>query len=55
MSGIASSAVRCVLSVIELGQGTHAALSQIVADRLGVATADVGVVGGGAWASAVAA
>jgi len=55
-----SGAVRCVTSVIELGQGTHAALAQIVADRLGVAAADVGVVGGdtasapyggGAWAS----
>ncbi|MDE0335883.1 MAG: xanthine dehydrogenase family protein, partial [Defluviicoccus sp.] len=30
-----SGAVRCVTSVIELGQGTHAALAQIVADRLG--------------------
>ena len=55
-----SGAVRCVTSVIELGQGTHAALAQIVADRLGVAAGDVGVVGGdtsltpyggGAWAS----
>ena len=55
-----SGAIRCVTSVIELGQGTHAALAQIVADRLGVAAADVGVVGGdtaatpyggGAWAS----
>ena len=55
-----SGAVRCVTSVIELGQGTHAALAQIVADRLGVAASDVGVVGGdtsttpyggGAWAS----
>ena len=55
-----SGAVRCVTSVIELGQGTHAALAQIVADRLGVAARDVGVVGGdtsttpyggGAWAS----
>ena len=55
-----SGAVRCVTSVIELGQGTHAALAQIVADRLGVAPEEVGVVGGdtsttpyggGAWAS----
>ena len=52
--------VRCVTSVIEIGQGTHGALAQIVADRLGVAPEDVGVVGGdtalapyggGAWAS----
>ncbi len=55
-----SGAVRCVTSVIELGQGTYGALAQIVADRLGVAAEDVGVVGGdtswtpyggGAWAS----
>ncbi len=55
-----SGTVRCVTSVIELGQGTHAALAQIVADLLGVAADDVGVVGGdtsttpyggGAWAS----
>ena len=55
-----SGAVRCVTSVIELGQGTHGALAQIVADRLGVDAKDVGVVGGdtsttpyggGAWAS----
>ena len=30
-----SGTVRCVTSVIELGQGTHAALAQIVADLLG--------------------
>ncbi len=55
-----SGAVRCVTSVIEIGQGTHSALAQIVADRLGVAPQDVAVVGGdtsltphggGAWAS----
>ncbi len=55
-----SGRVRCVTSVIELGQGTLSALTQIVADCLGVAPEDVGVVGGdtalapyggGAWAS----
>ena len=55
-----SGRVRCVTSVIEMGQGTHGALAQIVADRLGVAAADVATVGGdtaltpyggGAWAS----
>ena len=55
-----SGRVRCVTSVIEIGQGTLSALAQIVADRLGVAPEDVGVVGGdtalapyggGAWAS----
>ncbi|MYE00773.1 MAG: molybdopterin-dependent oxidoreductase, partial [Alphaproteobacteria bacterium] len=55
-----SGRVRCVTSVIEIGQGTLSALAQIVADRLGIAPEDVGVVGGdtaltpyggGAWAS----
>ena len=55
-----SGRVRCVTSVIEIGQGTLSALAQIVADRLGVAPENVGVVGGdtalapyggGAWAS----
>ena len=55
-----SGAIRCVTSVVEIGQGTHAALAQIVADCLGVAPQDVAVVGGdtaltpyggGAWAS----
>ena len=55
-----SGRVRCVTSVVEIGQGTHAALAQIVADCLGVAPQHVAVVGGdtaltpyggGAWAS----
>lgn len=55
-----SGTVRCATSAVELGQGTLTGIAQIVADRLGVEPADVGVqggdtatvpYGGGAWAS----
>jgi carbon-monoxide dehydrogenase large subunit len=55
-----SGSVRCVTSLTDQGQGTLTAIAQIVADTVGVATDDVGMVagdstispyGGGAWAS----
>jgi carbon-monoxide dehydrogenase large subunit len=55
-----SGSIRCVTSLTDQGQGTLTALAQIVADSVGVAVADVGVLagdsaistyGGGAWAS----
>jgi carbon-monoxide dehydrogenase large subunit len=55
-----SGSVRCVTSLTDQGQGTLTAIAQIVADTVGIATDDVGMVagdstispyGGGAWAS----
>lgn len=55
-----SGTVRCVTSITDQGQGTLTGIAQIVADSVGVAYDDVGVVagdstispyGGGAWAS----
>jgi carbon-monoxide dehydrogenase large subunit len=55
-----SGSVRCVTSLTDQGQGTLTAIAQIVAESVGVAVADVGVLagdsaispyGGGAWAS----
>jgi aerobic carbon-monoxide dehydrogenase large subunit len=55
-----SGSVRCVTSLTDQGQGTLTAIAQIVAESVGVAVEDVGVLagdsaispyGGGAWAS----
>jgi carbon-monoxide dehydrogenase large subunit len=55
-----SGTVRCVTSITDQGQGTLTGIAQIVADSVGVAYDDVGVIagdstispyGGGAWAS----
>ena len=55
-----SGVVRCITSLTDQGQGTLTSLAQIVAESLGVAVDDVGVLagdsaispyGGGAWAS----
>jgi carbon-monoxide dehydrogenase large subunit len=55
-----SGSVRCVTSVTDQGQGTLTGIAQIVADSVGVAYDDVGIIagdstispyGGGAWAS----
>jgi carbon-monoxide dehydrogenase large subunit len=55
-----SGSIRCVTSLTDQGQGTLTAVAQIVADSVGVAVEDVGVLagdsaistyGGGAWAS----
>ena len=55
-----SGVIRCLTSVTDQGQGTVAAIGQIIADQLGVDTGDVDVIagdsavtpyGGGAWAS----
>ena len=55
-----SGSIRCVTSLTDQGQGTLTAVAQIVADSVGVAVDDVGVLagdsaistyGGGAWAS----
>jgi carbon-monoxide dehydrogenase large subunit len=52
--------VRCITSITDQGQGTLTGIAQIVADSVGVAYDDVGVIagdstispyGGGAWAS----
>lgn len=55
-----SGKIRCVTSITDQGQGTLTGIAQIVADSIGVAFDDVGVIagdsaispyGGGAWAS----
>jgi len=55
-----SGTFRCVTSITDQGQGTLAGLAQIIAETLGVATADIDMIsgdsaispyGGGAWAS----
>jgi carbon-monoxide dehydrogenase large subunit len=55
-----SGVIRCVTSITDQGQGTLTGIAQIVADGVGVAYEDVGIVagdstispyGGGAWAS----
>ncbi|HWE76942.1 MAG TPA: xanthine dehydrogenase family protein molybdopterin-binding subunit [Pseudolabrys sp.] len=55
-----SGSVRCITSITDQGQGTLTGIAQIVADSVGVAYDDVGVIagdstispyGGGAWAS----
>lgn len=55
-----SGKVRCITSITDQGQGTLTGIAQIVADGVGVAFEDVGVIagdsanspyGGGAWAS----
>lgn len=55
-----SGVVRCVTSITDQGQGTLTGIAQIVADGLGIAFDNVGIVagdsavspyGGGAWAS----
>ncbi len=55
-----SGKVRCITSLTDQGQGTLAAVAQIVADELGLSVADIEIVsgdsavtpyGGGAWAS----
>lgn len=55
-----SGTVRCITSITDQGQGTLTGIAQIVADSVGVAYDDVGVIagdstispyGGGAWAS----
>jgi carbon-monoxide dehydrogenase large subunit len=55
-----SGSVRCVTSVTDQGQGTLTGIAQIIADTVGVAYDDVGIIagdstispyGGGAWAS----
>ena len=54
------ASVRCVTSVTDQGQGTLTGIAQIVAETVGVAYDDVGIIagdstispyGGGAWAS----
>lgn len=55
-----SGSVRCVTSITDQGQGTLTGIAQIIADSVGVAYQDVGIIagdssispyGGGAWAS----
>jgi aerobic carbon-monoxide dehydrogenase large subunit len=55
-----SGAVRCITSITDQGQGTLTGIAQIVADAVGIAYDDVGIIagdstispyGGGAWAS----
>ena len=55
-----SGKIRCITSITDQGQGTLTGIAQIVADGVGVAFEDVGVIagdstnspyGGGAWAS----
>lgn len=46
-----SGAVRCAISVTDQGQGTHAVLSQIIADSLGVSPERVRIVSGDSQAT----
>jgi carbon-monoxide dehydrogenase large subunit len=55
-----SGVVRCITSITDQGQGTLTGIAQVVADSVGVAFDDVGIIagdstiapyGGGAWAS----